>query len=122
MHRRMQRAQFNMQSFSVYHSQIPFYDFCIVAHFDYRSDVWHFCSKTGSDKLEKVNERALRFVFKDRGSSYSDLLKKLGSFPTRSKNHEDCWLCPQGAEPRKQHSRNPKGIIAKKIFNLQSVW
>ena len=34
----------------------------IAPHFNYWSDVWHFCSKTASDKLEKVNEKALRFV------------------------------------------------------------
>ena len=50
----------------------------IAPHFDYWSDVWHFCSKTASDKLEKVNERALRFVIgkmsfpnKDKWTSWS---------------------------------------------------
>ena len=50
----------------------------IAPHFDYWSDVWHFSSKTASDKLEKVNERALRFVIgkmsfpnKDKWTSWS---------------------------------------------------
>ena len=48
-------------------------------HFGYCSDVWHFSSKTASDKLEKVNERALCFVLKDKRSSDTELLKKLGT-------------------------------------------
>ncbi|CAB4024927.1 Hypothetical predicted protein, partial [Paramuricea clavata] len=31
----------------------------------YCSETWHFCNKITADKLEKVNERAIRFVFKD---------------------------------------------------------
>ena len=34
-----------------------------------------FCEKRNSDKLEKLQERALRFVFSDYTSPYSDLLK-----------------------------------------------
>ena len=26
----------------------------------------HFCSKRGTDKLEKVHEQAIRFVFRDK--------------------------------------------------------
>ena len=32
----------------------------IMAHFTYCSSVWHNCLKTDSDKLEEMNERALR--------------------------------------------------------------
>lgn len=43
-------------------------------HFDNFSDVWYFCIKTASDKLEKVNEGALHFVLKDKSSPYTELL------------------------------------------------
>ena len=49
----------------------------IVLHFNYCADSWHFCSKTSATKLEKVNERAIRFVFIDKSSSYRDSLKTL---------------------------------------------
>ena len=40
---------------------------CFIApHFTYCSETWHFGNKTTADKLEKENERAIRFVFKDR--------------------------------------------------------
>ena len=53
------------------------YQSFIAPHFDYSSDVWHFYTKTASDRLEKVNERSLCFVLKDKSSSYTELLKKL---------------------------------------------
>ena len=38
-----------------------------------------FCGKKNSKKLEKIQERALRFVYNDVSSPYSDLLKR-GNF------------------------------------------
>lgn len=38
--------------------------------------VWHFCSKKNQYKVERLNSRALRFVYQDFNSSYEDLLKK----------------------------------------------
>ena len=38
----------------------------ILPHFNYCSETWHFCSKSASVKLEKVNERTLRFVFNEK--------------------------------------------------------
>ncbi len=34
------------------------------------------CSKSSQDKLEKINERALRLAYSDYTSSYNALLKK----------------------------------------------
>ena len=45
----------------------------ILPHFNYCSETWNFCSKSAADKLERLNERAIRFVF-----SYSELLNALG--------------------------------------------
>ena len=49
----------------------------IAPHFNYCAKSWHFCSKTSATKLEKVNERAIRFVFKDKNTPYRDLLQAL---------------------------------------------
>ena len=50
----------------------------IVPHFDY---YWfivpHFCNKSSAEKLDKVNERAVRFVFRDKHTTYEELLKLL---------------------------------------------
>jgi hypothetical protein len=37
---------------------------------------WHFCTNKNSKKLEKVQERTLRFVYEDYNSSYEELLQK----------------------------------------------
>ena len=51
----------------------------IVPHSNYCAETWHFCSKRASDKLEKINERALRFVYRDNNYSYEMLLKSVDS-------------------------------------------
>ena len=50
----------------------------IIPHFNYCSETWHFCNKSAIAKLEKVNERALRFVFNEKQRPYSELLNKIG--------------------------------------------
>ena len=36
------------------------------------------CSKSATGKLEKINERAIRFVFRDKHTKYEELLRQLG--------------------------------------------
>ena len=43
----------------------------IAPHFNYCAESWHFCNKTSATKLEKVNERAIRFQW--GGTPYNDL-------------------------------------------------
>ena len=50
----------------------------IPPYLNYCSQVWHHCGKRNTKKLEKVNERALRYVYKDKTSSYSALLEQIG--------------------------------------------
>ena len=51
----------------------------IIPNFNYCSETWHFRNKGATAKLEKVNERALRFVFNEKQSPYSaDLLHRIG--------------------------------------------
>ena len=50
----------------------------IIPHFKYCSETWHFCNKSATAKLEKVNERALRFVFNEKQTSYCELLNRIG--------------------------------------------
>ena len=54
----------------------------IAPHFNYRSESWHHCGKRGYDKLEKINERALRFVTRDKSTTYETLLKQLNLLST----------------------------------------
>jgi hypothetical protein len=50
-----------------------------LAMFEYlklQAFIMHFCTEKNSKKIEKVQERALRFVYEDYNSSYDNLLKK----------------------------------------------
>ena len=60
-------------------SRVSIYKSFISSNFNYCPVAWIFCGKRNSNKLEKLQERALRFVFNDRTSCYSALLKR-GNF------------------------------------------
>jgi hypothetical protein len=47
-----------------------------MSNFNYCPIVWHFCGETNTRKIEKIQERALWFIYEDYSSSYEDLLNK----------------------------------------------
>ena len=47
----------------------------ILSHLTYCHLVWHFCRASDTHRLERVQERGLRAVFKDK-SNYQQLLVK----------------------------------------------
>ena len=50
----------------------------ILSNFNYCPTVWHFCGEGNAKKMEKIQERALRFVYEDYQSDYQSLLNKVG--------------------------------------------
>ena len=54
-----------------------YYSF-ILSNLNYCPVIWHYdCSElNNSIKKEKIQERALRFIYEDYDSSYEDLLQK----------------------------------------------
>lgn len=52
-----------------------YYSF-IMSNFNYCPLVWHFCGEVNTKKIEKIQERALRFIYEDHSASYEDLLCK----------------------------------------------
>ena len=50
----------------------------ILPNFTYCSQVWHHRGTRNANKLEKVNERALRLIYKDNSTPYQTLLKWIG--------------------------------------------
>ena len=48
----------------------------ITSNFGYCSLVWHACSAKNTQKLEKLQLRALRFVYHDYTSTYDELLER----------------------------------------------
>ena len=49
-----------------------------LSHFDFCSQIWHHCGARNTRKLERVNKRELRFVYKDKNNSYDRLLNWIG--------------------------------------------
>ena len=54
------------------------YNSFIVSNFNYCPLVWYFTSRESINKMQKIQERALRFVLKDSTSDYNILLSKCG--------------------------------------------
>ena len=61
-----------------------YYSF-IMSNFSYCPLTWHFCGEQSTKKIEKIQERALRFMYDDFQISYECLLEKskLSSLKTR---------------------------------------
>jgi hypothetical protein len=47
-----------------------------MSNFSYCPSTWHFCSEATTAKIEKLQERALRFIYSDNYSSCEKLLEK----------------------------------------------
>ena len=48
----------------------------VSSNFNYCPLVWHFCGVTNGNKVEKIQERCLRIIYKDYESSYDRLLDR----------------------------------------------
>ena len=59
----------------------------ILSNFNYCPLVWHFCPSKDTKKIEKIQERALKFLYKDYISSYDTLLSKVNKPTMEIKRH-----------------------------------
>ena len=57
-------------------SKMILYKSFVMSNFDYCPIVWHFCGKVNNGKLEKIQERALRILYRDYISDYDSLISK----------------------------------------------
>ena len=48
----------------------------ILCHFNYCSTVWHFCKTSDMKNIEKIQHRALKYVYNDFASSYRVIREK----------------------------------------------
>ena len=49
----------------------------ILSNFNFCPMAWHFCTESSTKKMEKLQERALRFIYDDYTLSYTELLHKV---------------------------------------------
>ena len=54
--------------------KLPIYHSFILSNFNFCPLSWHFCSEANTNKIEKIQERALRFIYNDYNSTYDNLL------------------------------------------------
>ena len=57
-------------------AKLYLYKAAIILHLTYCLLVWHFCRASDTRRLERVQERGPSDVFKDKLSSYQQLLEK----------------------------------------------
>ena len=55
-------------------SKLTIYHSFILSNLSYCPLTWHFCTEQNTRKIEKIQERALRFIFDDYTTSYDNLL------------------------------------------------
>ena len=61
--------------------KLVIYNFFIASNFSYCPLAWHFCSATSTNKFEKIQERALRFINNDYSPSLGKLLNLSNTQP-----------------------------------------
>ena len=59
-----------------FESKLTLFHCFVLSHFEYCAVVWHFCSRDKMRKMEKIQKQALRYVFNDYTSCYTELLRK----------------------------------------------
>ena len=61
--------------------KLMIYKSFIMSNFNHCPIAWHFCNQSSVNKMEKIQERALRFICDDFESPLQDLLQKNGVLP-----------------------------------------
>ena len=59
-----------------WYAKLQLYKSNIRPHLTYCDVVWHFCKSSDKKKMERIQERALRAVFKSKSETYSELLTR----------------------------------------------
>ena len=67
--KRMGKYLNRLGKLTIYHS-------IILSNFNYCPVIWHFCSEANTKKMEKIQERALKFMYNENHSTYEELLAK----------------------------------------------
>ena len=65
-----------LQNLLDYHARMTIFCTFITSQFKYCSLIWHFCGEVNTAKMERLQYRALKFVFKDKTATYSELLER----------------------------------------------
>jgi hypothetical protein len=86
----------------------------ILPYLIYCHLTWHFCKASDTRKLERIQERGLRAVFKDKQSAYEDLLRRANLPTLLNRRLQDIAILMF----KVKHELCPQGI--SKLFNRHS--
>ena len=56
--------------------KLTIYHSFILSNFNYCPVIWHFCSEANTKKMEKIQAKALKFIYNENHSTYEELLAK----------------------------------------------
>ena len=75
---RQLNVMFRFHKLLDYKHKLQIYTSFVLSNFNFCPIVWHFSSITNMRQIDKIQERALRFLTGDHKSSYASLRKQLG--------------------------------------------
>ena len=93
-------------------SRMIIYNSFINSNFNYCPLVWHFCGKKNGDKIEKIQERALRIIYRNYDSLYPEVLREARTYTMTDKRLRSMLL---------HVFKSLKGMNAKCLNDMFSV-
>ena len=89
----------------------------VNTQFGYCSLIWMFHSRSLNNRINKIHERALRVVFKDKNATFNELLQRDGSVTIHERNIQalatEMFKVFNGISPSRMffRLRNPTSIL-----------
>ena len=93
-------------------SRMIIYNSFINSNLNYCPLVWHFCGKKNGDKIEKIQERALRMIYRNYDSLYPELLREARTYTMTDKRLRSMLL---------HIFKSLKGMNAKCLNDMFSI-
>ena len=97
-------------------AKLQLYKAAILPHLTYCHLTWHFCKASDRRKLERIQERGLRAVFKDKHSCYEKLLAKADIPSLYNRRLQDIAIFMYKAK----HNLLPQGLCNRFLLDHSS--
>ena len=73
-------------------ANLKIYKSFILPNLTYCHTVWHFCRESDSRKIERVQEKALRVIYKAKTGTYAELLRRAELPSLRNRRMQDIMI------------------------------
>ena len=88
----------------------------ILPNFYHCNHVWHHCGKRNTTKIEKVNGKALRYVYNNKHASYQHLLERIRLPPWNLEEFKTCYWQNIKVSRTKHHRQLEINLINLRSF------